>query len=121
MSTENLEIPQSLVDAVATYLNHLTIERGLSDNTLAAYRRDLDRYLRYLTQERVTDVHQISVHHVTGFLQALSSGSHQMGSLARSSINRILVAARGWHRFLYREEMTQTNPAAGVRLSLIHI
>lgn len=115
MSTENLEIPQSLVDAVATYLNHLTIERGLSDNTLAAYRRDLDRYLRYLTQERVTDVHQVSVHHVTGFLQALSSGSHQMGSLARSSINRILVAARGWHRFLYREEMTQTNPAAGVR------
>jgi integrase/recombinase XerD len=34
--------------AVDRYLRHVTIERGLSDNTLAAYRRDLDNYLQFL-------------------------------------------------------------------------
>lgn len=115
MPNDDPDIPRSLQREVTAYLNHLTIERGLSDNTLAAYRRDLARYLRYLTQEHITDVQQISAHHVTGFLQALSSGSHQMGSLARSSINRILIAARGWHRFMHLEHTTQTNPALDVR------
>ncbi|MDR7347353.1 site-specific tyrosine recombinase XerD [Enteractinococcus fodinae] len=112
---DNLDIPQALQDEVAAYLNHLTVERGLAENTLAAYRRDLNRYLRYLTQERVTDVKQITGHHVSGFLQALSSGSHHMGRLAPSSINRILVAARGWHRFMHLEHTTEINPAADVR------
>ncbi|GAA4471952.1 site-specific tyrosine recombinase XerD [Enteractinococcus fodinae] len=115
MSLDNLDIPQALQDEVAAYLNHLTVERGLAENTLAAYRRDLNRYLRYLTQERVTDVKQITGHHVSGFLQALSSGSHHMGRLAPSSINRILVAARGWHRFMHLEHTTEINPAADVR------
>ena len=115
MSLDNPDIPPALQNEVAAYLNHLTIERGLAENTLAAYRRDLNRYLRYLTQERVTDVKQITGHHVSGFLQALSSGSHHMGRLASSSINRILVAARGWHRFMHLEHTTEINPAADVR------
>src|SRR5690625_3752701 len=115
MTTDHPAIPQSLQNHVTTYLNHLTIERGLSENTLAAYRRDLDRYLRYLAHEQITDVQDISPHHVSGFLQALSSGSHGMGSLATSSVNRILVAARGWHRFLFIENTTDTNPAADIR------
>jgi len=115
MTTDHPAIPQSLQHHVTTYLNHLTIERGLSENTLAAYRRDLDRYLRYLAHEQITDVQDISPHHVSGFLQSLSSGSHGMGSLATSSVNRILVAARGWHRFMFIENTTDTNPAADIR------
>ncbi len=113
--SDNLQIPQQLQAQVTAYLNHLTIERGLSDNTLAAYRRDLERYLCYLTQEGVTDVREISVHHVSGFLQALSSGSHHMGQLATASVNRILIAARGWHRFMFLENTTESNPAADIR------
>ena len=29
------------------FLDHLTVERGLSENTLDAYRRDLDRYVAF--------------------------------------------------------------------------
>src|SRR5699024_7599072 len=103
---ENIAIPEALQRLVTTYLNHLLIERGLSDNTLAAYRRDLNRYLHYLALERVDNVEQITMHHVAGFLQALSSGSHNMGQLANSSVNRIIVAARGWHRFMFLENTT---------------
>lgn len=115
MTSQEIEIPSSLLDQVQGYLNHLTIERGLSDNTLNAYKRDLKRYLSYLAQERVCNVTNISAHHVAGFLQALSSGSHHMGQLADSSINRILIAARGWHRFMFLEKTTETNPAADIK------
>lgn len=113
--TDNTAIPDVLQHHVTTYLNHLTIERGLSDNTLAAYRRDLQRYLHYLAQERVDDVTTITAHHVAGFLQALSSGSHNMGKLAQSSVNRVFIAARGWHRFMFLENTTPTNPAAEIK------
>jgi len=112
---ENIAIPEALQRLVTTYLNHLMIERGLSDNTLAAYRRDLQRYLHYLAQERVDDVTTITAHHLAGFLQALSSGSHNMGKLAQSSVNRVFIAARGWHRFMFLENTTSTNPAAEVK------
>lgn len=111
----DIEIPSQLQTHVNAYLNHLTVERGLSDNTMDAYRRDLKRYLMYLTQERVSEVTNVTVHHVTGFLQALSSGSHHMGQLADSSINRILIAARGWHRFMFLENATEVNPAADIK------
>ncbi|OAV60810.1 site-specific tyrosine recombinase XerD [Enteractinococcus helveticum] len=113
--TDNITIPEALQHHVTTYLNHLMIERGLSDNTLAAYRRDLQRYLRYLAQERVDDVTTITAHHLAGFLQALSSGSHNMGNLAQSSVNRVFIAARGWHRFMFLENTTSTNPAAEIK------
>ena len=113
--TNDSPIPEALQRHVTTYLNHLMIERGLSDNTLAAYRRDLQRYLRYLAQERVDDIATITAHHVAGFLQALSSGSHDMGELAQSSVNRAFIAARGWHRFMFLENTTPTNPAAEIK------
>src|SRR5690625_5202378 len=116
MSAPEIHIPEELQIPVTAYLNHLVIERGLADNTMAAYRRDLNRYLTYLAQEHVDDPKDITTHHVTGFLQALSSGSHHMGQLAESSVNRILIAARGWHRFMYLENLTETNPAADIKL-----
>lgn len=115
MSELSMNVPESLERHVRTYLNHLMVERGLSDNTLAAYRRDLRRYLRYLAQERIDDVAAITPHHAAGFLQALSSGSHQMGQLAEASVNRIFIAARGWHQFMFLEEITPTNPAADIK------
>ncbi|WP_022870594.1 site-specific tyrosine recombinase XerD [Yaniella halotolerans] len=115
MVSQETDIPTPLQDQMYAYLNHLTIERGLSKNTMAAYKRDLKRYLSYLAQEQVCDVSNISAHHVAGFLQALSSGSHHMGQLAASSTNRILIAARGWHRFMFLEKTTEINPAADIK------
>jgi integrase/recombinase XerD len=40
--------PSALAGVVEDYLAHLTVERGLSVNTLGAYRRDLGRYVTYL-------------------------------------------------------------------------
>jgi integrase/recombinase XerD len=40
----------TLADAVASYLDELAVERGLSANTLTAYRRDLTAYVAHLAR-----------------------------------------------------------------------
>ena len=69
------------------YLNHLRIERGLSANTLSAYRRDLVRYLSHLAAERI-DPMQVDPAQVTAWLQDLRTGADGGAPLAASSAAR---------------------------------
>ncbi|PID96215.1 MAG: site-specific tyrosine recombinase XerD [Actinomycetales bacterium] len=101
--------------AVHGWLDHLDVERGASRHTLAAYRRDLDRYLGYLAGHGITTPEQVSEAHVAGFLAALRDGGPGCPPLAASSAARTLVAVRGLHRFLAIEGQTPTDPAEGVR------
>ena len=48
VAEERPPAPDPLVRAVRTYLDHLSVERGLAANTLVSYRRDLRRYLDHL-------------------------------------------------------------------------
>ena len=59
---------------VRTYLDHLGVERGLSRNTLASYRRDLDRYLVTLAEAEVADLAAVTTGHVTRHLTRLREG-----------------------------------------------
>lgn len=104
----------SLQRATDAYLDHLAVERGLSANTLAAYRRDTGRYLRYLDTQRVSAPETITTHHVTGFLQAVSSGTDGGSPLSARSAARTLVAVRGLHRFWLLEDLVTADVAADV-------
>ena len=87
-----VEPSADLVDAVRRFLDHLAVEKGRSANTLAAYRRDLARYLRRLAAAGVTAPDQVTTGHVTGFLQALSTGEDGGAPLAVRSAARVLRA-----------------------------
>ncbi len=100
---------------VSDYLSHLTVERGLSQNTLTSYRRDLRRYTTYLTSVGVGAIGDVAESHVSGFLAALRSGGDGQPALLASSAARAVVAARGLHRFAVREGMAEIDPAAAVR------
>lgn len=104
----------SLQQVTDAYLDHLAVERGLSANTLAAYRRDTARYLRYLDTQRVLEPESITTHHVTGFLQAVSSGTDGGSALSARSAARTLVAVRGLHRFWLLEDLVTADVAADV-------
>ncbi len=104
-----------LEDLVATYLAHLGVERGLSGNTLASYRRDLGRYLAYLEQQGVAEAGAVTPAIVGGFAAHLSAGDPDHRPLAASSVGRAVVAVRSFHRFLAREGLTPTDPADDVR------
>ncbi|CAA9352879.1 MAG: Site-specific tyrosine recombinase XerD [uncultured Nocardioidaceae bacterium] len=107
--------PSSLQRAVRTYLDHLVVERGLADNTLKSYRRDLRRYVGYLATEDVDDVAGISEAAVAGFLMALREGDQEHPPLSSGSAARTVVAVRGFHKFAVREGLALADPAAAVR------
>lgn len=92
------------------YFRQLAIERGLSKNTLAAYRRDIAEYLQYLDSISKTEADQISSSEILSFQASLQSSGR-----ANSSIARILASIRGFHRFLLEEGHSQINPASLVK------
>jgi integrase/recombinase XerD len=107
--------PRSPIDrAVTAYLQHMGVERGLAPNTLAAYRRDLSRYSRYLSAQGCQSPEQITRHHVTGFVLALNDGSDGGTPLGVRSAARTVVAVRGLHKFWALEGLTTTDPASDV-------
>ena len=91
------------------YLRHLAVERGLSKNTLSAYRGDLLRYQEFLNASNA---------------DAISASSNQLAEFAAhlvtlglkaSSNARILAAVRGFHKFLLLENLRTDDPTVKLR------
>jgi integrase/recombinase XerD len=101
--------------AVRGYLDHLAVERGLSANTLASYRRDLRRYAGFLTTDGVSEPADITEKHVSAFLRSLREGDEDHLALSATSAARTVVAVRGLHRFLAREGLVADDAAVTVR------
>ncbi|MGH3734735.1 MAG: site-specific tyrosine recombinase XerD [Micromonosporaceae bacterium] len=104
-----------LARAVRGYLDHLAVERGLAANTLASYRRDLDRYTGWLAAAGVGSLADVAPGDVAEFLARLREGDPDHPPLAASSAARTVSAVRGLHRFAVREGLTGTDPARDVR------
>jgi integrase/recombinase XerD len=100
--------------AVRLYLDHLAVERGLAPNSLAAYRRDLRRYLEFCADRGITEVSGVQDGDVGDFLVALRTGDDDHPSLAASSAGRAVVAVRGFHRFAAQEGLSTLDPGRDV-------
>jgi integrase/recombinase XerD len=100
---------------VRTYLDHLTVERGLAVNTLASYRRDLDRYLATLAALGVDDLAAVVPAHVAQHVSELRSGGSGHPPLAAPSAARAASAVRGLHRFAVREGLARSDASRDVR------
>lgn len=93
---------------VDRYLRHLAIERGRSPHTIAAYRRDLSRFLDALLLADVRDPAGITAEHLTAFVRGLREGAEP---LAASSVARMSSSVRGFTRFLVDEGRLPKDPA----------
>jgi integrase/recombinase XerD len=98
------------------YLDHLTVERGLSTHTLEAYRRDLRRYVAFLSKRDVARADAVEESAVRSFVASLSASTHgpEGRPYRATSVARALSAVRSFHRFLVREGVTDRDPAAAV-------
>ncbi|WP_374201127.1 site-specific tyrosine recombinase XerD [Agromyces sp. S2-1-8] len=83
------------------YLRHLAVERGLSRNTTASYRRDLAIYAGWLADRGPGDLDLVTERDLSDFVRFL--GAERDPVLATSSVARVLSAVRGLHRFLAEE------------------
>jgi integrase/recombinase XerD len=91
------------------------VERGLAANTLASYRRDLQRYVTALTAMGRESLAEASEADVSAFLADLRRGDERHPPLKASSAARTIVAVRGLHRFAAREGLVSVDTARQVR------
>ncbi len=98
--------------ALDAYLRHVTIERGLSEHTVGAYRRDLGGYVDWLAAHGLTDTAEVTPAVVRQFTAERASADP---APAATSLARLQSAVRGWHRFLEWEGIEAENPATGLR------
>jgi integrase/recombinase XerD len=94
---------------VDSYLDYLLVEKGLSDNTLAAYRADLLAYAAFLDDQGVSSAGAVKPAHVLSFITQL----REAGTSSRTA-RRKLVSIRGFHRYLVFSGAAGTNPADNV-------
>lgn len=98
-----------LPEEVEEFLHWLTVERGRSRATLAAYRSDLGQYVAFLRRRGRTPTSATEAD-VVGFLGALRDADRAPATVARAT-----ASVRGLHRFLLADERVGQDPARFVR------
>ncbi|GEC76941.1 site-specific tyrosine recombinase XerD [Microbacterium maritypicum] len=98
--------------ALDAYLRHVTVERGLSAHTIAAYRRDLGTYREWLVAEGIGDTAEVTPAVIDRFIGERASADPPPAS---TSLARLQSSVRGWHRFLAREGIEVDDPSARLR------
>jgi integrase/recombinase XerD len=93
------------------YINYLILEKGLSDNTIESYSRDIVRYVEYLKQKRVKQISDADTPLILTYLISLRDGGLKAKSTARH-----LVTLRGFYRYLVQEKIIKHDPARLVDL-----
>jgi integrase/recombinase XerD len=102
MSGERSAEHSALVQDVRAFGHYIKAERGLAENTLLAYRRDLDRFTGFVAGGGVKDYLNPTLRELGGYLEFLRAEG-----LAPPSIARHLVALKVFYRFLRLEERTR--------------
>lgn len=101
----------ALQRAIQALLQRLRVERNCADNTVQAYRRDLDALAAFAREQGVRAWPDFDTAHLRHFLRRL----HQERGLSPLSVRRMLSSARALFRYLLSEGQLQANPAAGLR------
>jgi len=88
------------------FLHYLTVEKGLSENTIEAYHHDLVRFLDHLKEKGIEDVSKVDKLNLRAFLLGL-----RRRGLSTRTVGRNQVALRTFFRFLVLEGILEANPA----------
>ena len=90
---------------VEEYIRFLTIERGLSKNTIESYKRDIGQYMVFIEQSKLNHWDQIDRYVVLSFLQDLKEKQKSAGTIIR-----MISCLRQLHQFLKQEQLTKNDP-----------
>jgi integrase/recombinase XerC len=97
-------------DLIESFLGHLAHERRLSEQTLIAYRRDLERLSDWLSEAESLAIEKLDEQAVRQYL----AWRHRHGASGKT-LQRELSSLRSLYRWLLREGLAGSNPAVGVR------
>lgn len=108
-SREKEEVMEKIEAEIRLFLNHLLIEKGLSDNTVASYGHDLASFLQFLTARKISSLQEVKKADVVDYLLELKN----RGIGARTHA-RHLVSIRQLYRFLMLEGRLESDPTLNI-------
>lgn len=93
------------VQYLSEYLEYIEIEKGLAQNTIEAYRRDLSEFLDFCKAKGANDISNIKRSHLNSFILDL----RELNYTPRSVVRKI-ASLRGFFKWLCANEYTKTDP-----------
>jgi len=97
-----------MINEIKIFMDFLKVERNASPNTIAAYRRDIEEFGRYIGSGRNTA--SITAKEIRTWLASM-----QKRGASRNTVARKLASIRSFFRFLLRQEIVERSPADGIR------
>ena len=93
------------VQYLSEYLEYIEIEKGLAQNTIEAYRRDLSEFLDFCKTKGANDISDIKRSHLNSFILDLREQNYTPRSVVRK-----IASLRGFFKWLCANEYTKTDP-----------
>lgn len=93
-------------DLLEEFLTYISVERGLSKNTVAAYRSDIEHFIAHLESLGVKNIDKVKKQDITNYMLFLKE-KH----ISSNSISRALVAIKMFYKFLARERLAREDIA----------
>ncbi|HEY1521415.1 MAG TPA: site-specific tyrosine recombinase XerD [Solirubrobacteraceae bacterium] len=103
-----------LIDLVLDFLGYLEVERGLSRNTLEAYRSDLQQLGEFLTRRGLSAM-DLAPGQLAEFITELAEGRDGRPACAPATLQRKVACLRSFYRYLRREQLIDHDPARELR------
>ncbi|MDD5496314.1 MAG: site-specific tyrosine recombinase XerD [Candidatus Omnitrophica bacterium] len=88
------------------FLNYLSVERGLSKNTISSYKTDLSHFIIYLETKKITDPDSVKRQDIADYMMGLKDKG-----ISSNSISRALVAIKMFYKFLVQERLAKEDIA----------
>ena len=115
MSTAHtIEGAPRINDLTFDFLGYLELERGLSRNTLEAYRSDLQQFGEFLERHDL-DPLEVKTVDLMEFVSELANGSSERPAAAPATLQRKIASLRSFYRHLRREQVIDRDPASELR------
>jgi integrase/recombinase XerD len=95
-----------MLQDLQSFIHYLSVERGLAQNTLESYERDLTQFMEHLRELRVLEVKDTMKSHIVGYIAKLKKSGK-----APATVSRSLVSIRAFYQFLVRERLIDKDPS----------
>jgi integrase/recombinase XerD len=114
VTTEHAPQTTRLTDLVLDFLAYLELERGLSRNTLEAYRSDLQQYGEFLTRRDI-DPLAVKPAELAAFVSELAEGRDGRKPVKAATLQRKIACLRSFYRHLRRDGILEHDPTSELR------
>jgi integrase/recombinase XerD len=98
---------QGLLDSFLTYL---AVERGLSENTLESYGRDVKKFIAYLEEIKITSIEDVKYSHIAEYINRSNAKGFNATSIVRG-----IVSVKQFFKYLLLEKLITEDPTSQIK------